>query len=119
MLESRTRRLAGVAIVAVLALSAFGFAAANTVPGSNAGDGAGDISGFTASDIHYTLNASDPANLDSVSFTLTPAVAAGGTVKAKVTGSSYTACTGSGASWSCAVGGTVLAADSLSIVAAD
>jgi len=119
MFKSRARRLAGVAIVAVVAVSAFGFAAANTVPGSNAGDGAGSISGFTASDVHYTLNASNPANLDSVSFTLSPAVAAGGTVKAKVTGSSYTACTGSGASWSCAVGGTVAGASSLSIVAAD
>lgn len=49
------RRLAALAVFAIVAMSAFGFAAANTVNPSNAGDGVGDVSGGTVSNIHYVL----------------------------------------------------------------
>ncbi|MBK6318296.1 MAG: hypothetical protein IPF51_05865 [Dehalococcoidia bacterium] len=39
------RRLAAVAVFAIVAMSAFGFAATNTFPGGGAGDGAGDVAG--------------------------------------------------------------------------
>ena len=123
MFKSRTRRLAGVAIIAVLAVSAFGYAAANTVPDTNAGDGDGAISGYAITNVDYLL-ASNAANLVSVDFDVTPANsgAAPSTVKAKVVSSSttYATCSNSsGTRWSCPVGGTVLAADELRVIAAD
>ena len=65
------RRLAAVAVFAIVAMSAFGFAATNTFTGDNlAGDSSDDISGFTISGIGYGLQNSNPAYLDEVHFTL-------------------------------------------------
>jgi hypothetical protein len=64
------RRLAVLAIFAILATSAFGFAAQNNVPDSLAGDGDGDISGYEISNISYTLSDTTIGNVDEVSFTL-------------------------------------------------
>src|SRR5215218_3793842 len=93
----RLRILASTAMLLILSAVAYGFAAANTVPASGAGDGAGAITGYTISAVKYTLNATTPANIDSVSFTVTPGGAAGAptTVKAKLVSSSgtYSACT--------------------------
>ncbi|MBK7126242.1 MAG: hypothetical protein IPH65_10080 [Dehalococcoidia bacterium] len=49
------RRLAAVAVFAIVAMSAFGFAATNAVPDSVAGDGAGDVSGGDVTDIEWML----------------------------------------------------------------
>lgn len=49
------RRLMALAVFAIVAMSAFGFAATNTVAGSKAGDGYGGISGYDVTNIHYTL----------------------------------------------------------------
>lgn len=59
-------------VVLVLALSGFtyAFAAANTVPLSYAGDGAGAVSGYEVSDIHYVLGTSAPTTITGVEFTL-------------------------------------------------
>lgn len=65
------RRLAALAVFAIIAMSAFGFAAANTVNPSNAGDGAGVVSGGTASNIHYTLSGT---TITDVAFDYTAAV---------------------------------------------
>lgn len=46
------------------------YTAQNSVPPSYAGAGAGAINGYTASNLAYTLNASNPQTIDSVSFTL-------------------------------------------------
>ena len=81
MFRSRTRRLAAVAIIAVVALAGFGFAASNTVPGSKAGDGAGAITGYVVSTVHYNLNAANPRNIDSVTFALDSAPVAGSTIR--------------------------------------
>ena len=62
------------ALALVLATAAYGFAAANTIDTTNAGDGSGAISGYTVSDgdVVYVLETSDPSKLDKVTFTLTP-----------------------------------------------
>jgi NO-binding membrane sensor protein with MHYT domain len=80
--------------------SAYAFTASNTVPASTAGAGTGAVTGFTVSALHYTLDATTPGNIDSLTFTISPAVATGGTVQvsaALTTGGpdTYT-CTASG-----------------------
>jgi hypothetical protein len=77
------RFIAIFALVLVLAGATYAFAAANTVPASKAGDGSGAISGYTVSAIHYTLNAANPATIDSVTFTLDTAPLTG-TIKIKM-----------------------------------
>lgn len=91
-LVSRRRRSLGALVVAVaLGTGVYAFTATNTVPASNAGSGSGTISGYTVSGIAYTLNATTPSNIDSMTFTLN---AAATQVRAKiVSGStSYTTC---------------------------
>jgi len=119
----RLRLLASLAMLLILSAAAYGFAAANTVPASGAGDGMGVITGYTVSAVKYNLNATTPANIDSVSFTLTPVGAAGAptTVKAKLVSSSttYSTCTLAATTWTCTVTGvTATAADELRVIAA-
>lgn len=119
MKSKHKRRYVLAALLAtVVATAGFAFAAANTVPDSNAGEGSGTISGFTVGSIRYTLDSNNPANITAVSFTLTPNPAAGATVRATLNNGTYVTCSGSGP-YSCAVTGTVLAATSLKVVAAD
>lgn len=80
-------------IVLVLSMGIYAFAAANTVPASSAGDGTGAISGYTVSAIHYVLNATNPGNIDSVTFTLSAAPVSGGTVKITLDGTNWYNCT--------------------------
>ena len=73
------RRLATkVVIVAIVAAAIAGgvyaFTASNTVPNTTAGAGSGTVSGYTVSALHYNLNATTPGNIDSLVFTITPAV---------------------------------------------
>lgn len=115
----RRRRLIGTLVAAAaLATATYAFTASNTVPASKAGDGSGAISGYTVSNVAYTLDAANPANLASVAFTLDSAA---GTVKVKLVaaGSTWFDCTNSGGNnWSCATTGTtVLSADQLQVVA--
>jgi hypothetical protein len=107
---------------AILAVSISGFAAANTVPASKAGDGAGAITGYTIANVKYNLNATDPRNIDSVTFTGGPA---SGThtlkIKLVAAGSTWYSCT-IAATNSCnttSPQATVAAADELRVVAAD
>ncbi|MGE3075396.1 MAG: hypothetical protein AB7N24_16695 [Dehalococcoidia bacterium] len=64
------RRLMALAVFAIVAMSAFGFAASNTINnGGKAGDGYGQISGYNVTNVHYTLkNGND--ELATVTFTL-------------------------------------------------
>ena len=65
------RRLAAVAVFAIVAMSGFGFAAQNGFTGENrAGNGNTTIGAFTISNIHYSLDANDGDLLDEVSFDL-------------------------------------------------
>ena len=73
------RRLAtNVVIVSIVAAAIAGgvyaFTASNTVPNTTAGAGSGTVSGYTVSALHYNLNATTPGNIDSLVFTITPAV---------------------------------------------
>ena len=102
--DRRRRRRRTILIVlaaAGLSLFTFAFTAANIVPGSKAGDGAGTITGYTVSNVQYTLDATKPANIESVAFALDSAA---GTVKAKLIAASgtYTDCANTGGNnWSC------------------
>lgn len=99
----------------VFATAAFAFAAANTVPDTTAGDGSGAISGYTVTNVHYNLNATNPGNVDSVAFTIAPTT---GTVKVQLDGTWYD-CTNTAGSVSCTTSGlTALDATSLRVVAA-
>jgi hypothetical protein len=73
------RRLAtNVVIVSIVAAAIAGgvyaFTASNTVPNTTAGAGSGTVSGYTVSALHYNLDATTPGNIDSLVFTITPAV---------------------------------------------
>jgi hypothetical protein len=115
----RRRTVVVLTAAAALAVAAYAFTASNTVPGSKAGKGEGAISGYTVSDVAYTLSTSNPAMIDKVAFTLNGAAS---TVKAKVVAASgtYTDCSVSGGtSVTCDFSPdvTVLSADELSVVA--
>ena len=101
----------------------YAFTAANTVPASKAGDGTGTVTGYTVSAIHYNLNATNPANVDSVTFTLDSAPVAGSTLRVQLAAAgSWYSCTNAGTAVSCATTApqaTVLGVTALRVVAAD
>jgi hypothetical protein len=68
----RIRVVAAVALAQILATTANGFAASNTVATSNAGDGSGQISGYHVNTPTYVLNSTDPTMLDTVNFDISP-----------------------------------------------
>jgi hypothetical protein len=114
----KLRYLAALIAALCIAVAVYAFTASNTVPGTNAGAGSGAISGYTVSNVAYTLGAT-PTNLASVAFTLDKAA---GTVKAQVqTGGSWYSCTNTANDdWSCATTSpqaTVQPADQLTVVA--
>lgn len=114
---------AGVAAVAAMAAGSFALTASNTVPTSSAGAGSATISGYTVSEVHYGLNATNPQNIDSVAFNVDTAPPAGSTLKVKLVaaGSTYYSCTNTGTAVSCGTTSpqaTVSAADQLLVVAA-
>ena len=43
--------------------------------------GSGAVSGYTVTNLHYALDATTPANIDSLTFTISPAVPSTGTGK--------------------------------------
>lgn len=117
------RRLAVLAVFAMVAVSAFGFAATNTLNGGTdagrAGDGTGVIGGYDVTNIHYVFDANNPAEIDEVHFTL-DAVAAN--VRAAINGTNSTSCDNpAGNDWECTMPGGVgvSGATELRVVAAD
>ncbi|MDP5184720.1 hypothetical protein QOZ88_18960 [Blastococcus sp. BMG 814] len=62
--------LAGVAVAGVAATTS-AFTASNTVPPSTAGYGSATVSGATATDIAYVLDAADKSLVDSINFEIT------------------------------------------------
>jgi hypothetical protein len=118
----RTRRralIAAGAVVAVLSISGYAFTASNTVPNATLGQGTNTISGYTVSSVAYNLNSSNPANVDSVTFTISPSTAS--TVKIQLaSGGSWYSCTNTSGSVSCATTSpqaTAAAATALNVVA--
>lgn len=53
---------------------AYAFTAGNTVPNANVGAGTGAVSGFVISNMHYGLDSTTPTNIDSLTFTISPAI---------------------------------------------
>jgi hypothetical protein len=112
-------------VVIILATAAYAFAASNTVPRGKAGSGGAVINSYAvvAGSIRYTLNASNPQTIDSVSFTTTTSIPGGSTVRVKLVtaGSTWYACTvAAGTNVTCTTtGATVGTADSLRVVIAD
>lgn len=116
-----------VAFAGIVAVAGSGFAAANTVPTTKAGDGLAVISGYTISSVKYGLNGTNPANVDAVTFTLDSAPATGSTVKIRLvsTGTTWYSCTVSGTpatNASCTTTSpqaTALTANELRVIVAD
>ena len=110
--------------LALFSSAVYGFAAANTVADSGAGDGAEAISGYTISNIGYTLDSDDPPLLDSMTFDI-KADTAGvdiGTIKVRLDESTSTwySCSESDGVARCDLSGTdikVVDADNLRVVA--
>jgi hypothetical protein len=120
----RLRRRRRIVIVAFLAVAigagAFAYAATNTVPGSNAGSGSGAISGYTISNVAYTLNSTTPTNLDQVAFSISPTTTSTLKVQLAAAGSWYS-CTNAAGSVTCnttSPQATAAAATQLTVVAA-
>ncbi|HZD17428.1 MAG TPA: hypothetical protein VE669_04740 [Actinomycetota bacterium] len=109
-------------LTAAVLAGTYAVTAANTVPASKAGDGAGAVSGYVLSSVHYNLNATSPGNVDSVTFTLDSAPPAGSTLKAQLDAAgSWYACTNVGTAVTCdttAPQATVLAVTQLRVVIA-
>ncbi|OQX61779.1 MAG: hypothetical protein B6I38_05130 [Anaerolineaceae bacterium 4572_5.1] len=80
LFRGRSRIIVLAMLALVLGAAVYGFAAANTVPANNAGEGDGVISGYTVTNIDYTLDASDPTAFSQVAFDLT--LAGGGNAPA-------------------------------------
>lgn len=103
-----TSTLGKVVVVGVLGMGAVWavptvFAATNTVSSSKVGEGTGTVTGYTASAVRYTLNASNPSNIDSLTFTLSATPPAGSTIKVKLvsSGSDWYTCSNVAAAVSC------------------
>jgi hypothetical protein len=70
----RLRLLAGLAAALAVGATGYAYTASNTVPVSTAGSGQGTVSGYTVSNVHYALNATSPANIDSLTFGVSPVI---------------------------------------------
>ncbi|MCU1489467.1 MAG: hypothetical protein JWM85_872 [Acidimicrobiaceae bacterium] len=81
----RHRRAITIGIATGIALAvgggAYAFTASNTVPATTVGAGAGAVTGYTVTNLHYSLDATTPANIDSLTFTISPVVPSAGTGK--------------------------------------
>ena len=121
-MNRRARRrlliLGGIAAL-VFAMGGYAFTASNTVPNATLGQGSNTISGYTVSSVSYALDSSNPTNVDSVSFSISPTTAS--TVKIQLaSGGSWYSCTNTSGSVSCATTSpqaTASAATSLNVVA--
>lgn len=111
-------------IVAIALTISQAFTASNAVPGASLGEGAGTISGYTISNVSYSLNATTPSNIDTVTLT-TSAAANSVKVKLVAAGTTWYSCATTNAptntNWSCTTTSpqaTVTSADELRVVAA-
>jgi hypothetical protein len=121
MFFKRTLKVFLIGLVAfALATFTYAYAASNTVPATDAGDGAQAISGYTISAVHYNLNGTNPANIDSVTFTIAPAATGGSAQVQLVNAGTWYSCTISGGTnVSCTTtGATAAAAANLRVVIA-
>lgn len=117
--RTRTQFLLVPIAAGILASAAYAFTASNTVPASQSGAGSSAISGYTATNVAYTLNATNPQNIDAVAFTISPTTTS--VVKMQLSsGGTWYSCTNTAGSVSCATTSpqaTVSAATQLTVVA--
>jgi hypothetical protein len=115
------RRPIVVAVLAIgIASGVYAYAATNTVPTSSAGAGSATISGYTVTNVAYTLNATTPTNLDQVAFTIAPTATSTLKVQLAAAGAWYS-CTNTAGSATCNTTtpqATASAATQLTVVAA-
>jgi len=78
--------------------------AGNTVTETRAGVGEGSVTGYNISSVHYVLNASNPTQLNAVTFSLDQAPSSTGSISIKLSSASTTwySCTVSGTTATCA-----------------
>jgi hypothetical protein len=85
MVQMRNKRVVSILVASGIAVAiaggAYAFTASNTVPATTAGAGAGAVSGYTVTNLHYSLDATTPTNIDSLTFTISPAVPSTGSGK--------------------------------------
>ena len=81
---SKVRLVVALVVAIAIAGGTYAFTAANTVPATNAGAGTGTVSGYTVTSVHYTLNATTPANIDSTTFNVSPTIPSTGQGKVVV-----------------------------------
>ncbi len=100
-----------------LATITYAYAASNTVPAGKAGSGSGAITGYTVSNVTYTLDSNNPVNITAVAFTLDAGAV---TVKVRlVNGGTLFPCTGGPMNWTCTISGVnASAANNLEVDAA-
>ena len=111
--------------VAVVAFSAYALTAANTVPATGAGQGAGTITTYTVSGADHTLSTSNPQLITATAFTIdAPYPSEARVVEAKLGSAAYQSCslsssTATTSTWSCPVPNiSVTGAGSLQVAAA-
>jgi hypothetical protein len=95
MLRSFKVILAVLSII-IIAGTVYGFAAANTVPDTNAGYAASVVSGYTVDSIVYDLDATDPTIVDAITFDINPSTGTNPALVVKLqtaTGGAWTSCT--------------------------
>jgi hypothetical protein len=116
MFKKSTKTLVLVVLVLILSGFTYAMAAANTVDATKAGDGAGVVSGYAVSDVHYVLDTTNPSNIASVTFVL-DAVATNIKIQLVSSTGAWYPCT-YGTPVSCTTAGaTVTAANTLRVVA--
>jgi hypothetical protein len=79
--KRRLSVLVGVGAALAIGGGAYAFTASNSVSSSTVGAGAGTVSGYTITNLHYARDAAIPANIDSLTFTIAPAVPSTGSGK--------------------------------------
>jgi hypothetical protein len=85
--QNKKRKLSiliGVVAALVVGSGVYVFTASNTVPLTTAGSGAGAVSGYVVTALHYVLDSSTPTDIDSLTFTISPAVPSTGVGKVSI-----------------------------------
>ena len=113
----RPRTLFAIMLVLILSVAVYGFAAANNVPASSAGDGSGGISGYDISNIHYGLSGANPANIATVTFNILPTSASD--VRITMDGATWSTCANAAGVVTCNVNQPAFTAANLRVVAAE
>lgn len=107
----------GLFAAVVIGCTTYAFASESTLLSGSKGEGSGNLSGYSVTNIAYHLN-TDPTNIDSVSFTLSGPAAA---VKIKLNDSAsawYTCSIVNDYDWICqTAGATALSVDILRVIA--